>query len=83
MASARPFHWTTEPAQFVPVTARMNEEPAVADNGTSAEIVGGGGLIVKVTPLEGVPPEFRAVMAAVPVVWIRDAGTEAVNCVAL
>jgi hypothetical protein len=77
-------HLTVAPeTNFVPLTVIVKPAaPAAAELGLKLVIEGGGALTVNVDAAE-VPPEVVTVIFAGPEVAIREAGTAAVNFVAL
>jgi hypothetical protein len=89
VVSATPFHSTTVPAmKLLPVSIRVNDAPpAVAEFGVREPNVGTGfgPVTVNVCPAEVPPPGvgLKTVTEAVPAVAISEAGTAAVNWVAL
>ena len=86
VTSGEPFHTTTAPeTKPVPCTVSVNAgPPAVTPPGEQPVYVGAGApAIVNVTGPERYPPGLTTVMAAVPVLAIKVAGTVAVNCIEL
>ena len=72
---------TVAPARkFVPVTVKSSAgPPAITVDGEMLVMVGVGGVIVRLTALDGAPPVFVAVICAVPGCAMRLAGTAAVS----
>ena len=74
------FHITAEvEVKLTPVMVSVKAvPPAIAKAGLNPATVGGGGLMVKVTP-EDAPPSVLTVMLPVPALAVRAAGIVAVS----
>src|SRR4051794_30904086 len=86
VAIGDPFQFTTEPdTKPEPVTVSWNAAPpATADGGLRLEMTGAFGvLMVKAAGELEAPPGLVTRTNAVPALATRDAGTNAVSCVAL
>ena len=77
VVSGDPFHWTTAPdTKPAPFTARVNAGPPAVP-AAGLKLVIESAAIGKVTEFDAAPPGLNTLMAAVPELAIRLAGTAA------